>query len=870
MKNPLTRLSGGRLKKTCHVALAMLMVSLSLFSNSPAYAAPAAGTVISNQSSATYTDSSAVTYTATSNVVRAVVQQVASETLTASLSKQATPGSQISYPLTVTNTGNGSDNFNLAFSQSGTFAFSSVTFYADVNGDGIADNTTPITTTPILNAGDTYRFVAVGNVPNTAVAGNSNALVVTATSSFDATSIQSVTDTTTITTNATLNVTKTMSATSGAAGSGPYTITLSYNNTGNTAATAVTLKDAIPVGMTYVGGNLARSSITGATALTDANNADAQGGTTTVTYDYNVTAPSQVTAVISSVPAGQSGFLTFQVNIDPTASGSLANTANYSYNDGASARGPINTNTFIFTVNKTASVSFSGQTVASATQGSTVTFTNALVNSGTATDSFDISLASSTFPAGTTFTLFKNDGVTPLVDSNSNGTPDTGPLASGSSYNVVVKATLPAGSTGGPYAASFLAKSFYDNSKTATATDTLTTVTSNTVDLTANSSGGAAPGFGAGPEASSVVTTAINASNSARFTLYANNTSTTGDSYDLSASTDLTFASQALPSGWTVTFRDASNTVITNTGVITGGGNKLYYADVVVPAGSAATSATGTDLYFRLLSPSSGATDRLHNAVTVPTTRSIVITPNNSGQTYPGGVIVYSQRITNAGNVTENSGGANTVTLTTSSNNGFSSIVYLDNNSNNLIDAGDTVVSTAASLGVLAPGASKNILVKITAPAGVGAGVIDTTTLTATVAGTINTVAAPAAGTATDSTTVISGLISLLKEQAINVSCSGVPDTAYSTASVSTGLKPGTCIRYRITATNLGSTSAQSLVVSDASPAFTNYDSTAPAATTQGTVTAPANGASGTIQATIGTLTPSATAVLTFGVKVNP
>ena len=36
------------------------------------------------------------------------------------------------------------------------------------------------------------------------------------------------------------------------------------------------------------------------------------------------------------------------------------------------------------------------------------------------------------------------------------------------------------------------------------------------------------------------------------------------------------------------------------------------------------------------------------------------------------------------------------------------------------------------------------------------------------------------------------------------------------------------------------------------------------------TITAPATGNAGTISATIGTLTPSASVVLTFGVKINP
>ena len=70
----------------------------------------------------------------------------------------------------------------------------------------------------------------------------------------------------------------------------------------------------------------------------------------------------------------------------------------------------------------------------------------------------------------------------------------------------------------------------------------------------------------------------------------------------------------ALPAGWSVTFRDGANAIITNTGNIAAGGNKLVYADVDVPAGFAAGSVA---LYFRSVSPVSGALDRIHDAVSV-------------------------------------------------------------------------------------------------------------------------------------------------------------------------------------------------------------------------------------------------------------
>ena len=842
-------------------------------------ASPPAGTAIGNQASATYTDASNAARSVTSNVVTAIVQQVASLTLTQNTAKPVTAGSQVAYPVTLTNTGNGTDTFNLGFTQSGAFGFSSVVFYADANGDGVADNTTPITASTALAQGEVFRFVAVGTVPATAVSASTNSLVVTATSTFAGAVNASVTDVTTVTANAVVNTTKTMSATSGNPGSGPYTVTLTYSNTGNTAATNVLLKDPLPAGLVYVA-NSARWSGTGATVLTDANNADAQGSGPTLVYDFGVTLANQATAVISAVAPGQSGTVSFQVSINAydtaTATGQLAgainNTATTSYNDGAANVGPFNTNTFAFTVNAVKAVAMTGATVASATQGSTVTFTNVVKNNGNAPDSFDMTLAAGTFPPGTSYALYQADGVTPLLDTNGNGVPDTGVLASGATYNVVLKVTLPTASTGGPYSVSKTATSRLDPSKTATTTDTLTAISANAVDLTNNAAlgGGGVVGVGAGPEAGAQVTNATNPGTTTRFTLYVNNVATVADTFDLAASTNASFGTLALPAGWTVVFRDSAGTVITNTGIVNGGANKLVYADVSVPASQPALPAPGQDLYFRVLSPSSAAVDRIHDAVVVNTVRSVQITPNNNGQVFPGGSVVYSHTLTNAGNVVENSG-PSTLTLALADTQGtFSSIVYRDANNNGVIDAGDVIVNTPVDLGPIAPGATVRLLVKVSAASGAAVGIVDTTTLSVTTAGAVNGTAAPALVSASDSTSVIAGNLVLLKEQALDAACDGVADTAFSTANITTGAVPGSCVRYRITITNIGAADVLSVVLSDATPANTTYHAVVAAAATQGTVSAPAAGSAGTLSATVGTLTPTASAVLTFGVRINP
>jgi len=316
--------------RTAFLMIALLLLCSTSFVDS---APPPAGTSIGNQASATYTDASNTPRSTTSNVAITIVQQVASFTLTADGAKFAAPGGQVYYPHTLVNTGNGIDTFNLTTINNASgdnFDLASLALYADGNGDGLPDNATPITTTGPLAAGATFQFVAMGIVPAGETAGRIAIITVSASGTATATPAptQSNTDTTTVTGNAVINVTKLLSANSGPPGTGPLTVTLTYNNVGNTAATNLNLRDLLPAGMTYVA-NSARWSVTGGTVLTDGSNSDAQGSAPdTIIYDFGVSIAGRVTAVIGRVLPGQSGTLIFQVTIAASASaGIIANTA---------------------------------------------------------------------------------------------------------------------------------------------------------------------------------------------------------------------------------------------------------------------------------------------------------------------------------------------------------------------------------------------------------------------------------------------------------------------------------------------------------------------------------------------------------------
>ena len=202
--------SAGAKLQSMWIAFAAIAVFFLLFAGAGHAASPLAGTSIGNQASATYVDGSNVTRSVSSNVVSTIVQQVAALTITQNLAKTAAAGTQVSYPVTLTNTGNGTDSFGLTTAMSGGFSFTSVTYYADANGDGVADNTTPITSTGSLTPGSVFRFVAVGNVPTTVTSGAIDVLTITATSGFAPGVSAFVTETTTITNNAVINVNKTI------------------------------------------------------------------------------------------------------------------------------------------------------------------------------------------------------------------------------------------------------------------------------------------------------------------------------------------------------------------------------------------------------------------------------------------------------------------------------------------------------------------------------------------------------------------------------------------------------------------------------------------------------------------------------------
>ena len=937
-----------------------------LFGSSAAFAvAPPVNTVIGNQASASYSDASGNIQLATSNLVQTTVQQVGSFTLdtvnqlspsTIVNTKTGSAGATLYAPHTLTNTGNGSDSFVITVG--GSTSFSKVEVYADINGDGIPESTTPLCsavtaatcTVPaqtVPGGNGNFTFVVAYSIPSSAVTPTApfDSAIITATPGTPAlytapnTSVSDK-DIVNLTTAAAFNMTKTIglplvaapgggawpTASTGGQSSAAsatcstiypvtssatctYTVyTLTFNNSGAAAGPFV-LTDALPSGLTYVAGSAVWSNKPGV-AL---NNA---GGVSQSGIDFSVTAGGEIDAVIASIAPNVTQTLSFVVRVNSAAivgSGNTTNIAKFSQTSPAvppvgpgpfTIPNPGTTNPSIFTVLQTYGIAVGTGASTSATAldttagsgngtadlstqpnvvaGGSVKFLQTVFNTGNGSDTVNLSAPSGTssFPAGTAFTFFAADGVSPLLDTNGDGIPDTGPLAAGASVNIVVQAIVPSSATvgAGPFNVIVVGKSLGDSTKIDGTIDRVTTVIGSLVDVTntPNGSGVASVGggdLGPGPSPLPTTTNSTPAGTGTVFTLFLKNNDTLANSYNLSASQTTNFPG-TLPAGWTVKYVAAGGTcasaAISQPVSVAAGAQVEVDACVTPPATQLAETAQ--KIYFQVQSaaPASNGVivrDAVTDAVTVTTvaTHSAVVTPSNSGQVAPGGTVVFPHSLINTGN---QSCGAYTLTATLPAADvtaGWTTAIYLDTNGNGVIDAGDTLVTGPQTAG-LAVGVTQKFLVKLFAPGAGVAGAVDVVTVTATFPPNDCGQAS-----ATDASTVVTGQIRVVKAQALDASCSGVAGT-FSAATF--GIKPGQCVIYQVIATNQGSGPVSNVSIGDAVPAFTTLSTSQPAAQcvsvgVTGTPVFANTAATVSCGSAVNTVAPGGTVTLTYAVKVN-
>lgn len=887
-----------RLKFTQLAASIALVAGGAAFVPAAHAAAPTAGTNISNIASASYTDSTGNSKTVTSNVVTTTVLQVASFTLVSDQTKTANANGQVSLSHTLTNTGNGSDTFNVGVVNNDTrdsttdkYDFTGLNVYLDANKDGIPDSQTPVTSVA-LAAGESVNLIVQATTASTNVtAGDLGKLTVSAISGFDTSITAKNVDTVKITNGAVISLVKSASvknvdATLASTTAREVEYSLAYQNTGNTTATDVTITDVLPAGLTYVTG----SATVNGTVLTDAADTD----------KYNVTS-GVVTLVVPTVVANSGGVLKFKVRVDQnTPAGTITNIAEVDPDGpGTEGKTPSNPNDITVlgvkkgTINDSISDAFAdGQPTTtptpdvitkSTTQGTPVIFgittgSNEPIvvhNTGNVTEAFNISIDKQDLPLGSIVELFKADGVTPLTDTNGDGIADTGPVASAATYQVVAKVTLPSGYSTTSAINTILAVTPVTNPSATPDKITLTIdkVVASTVDLhngdATNSAVGSVSGASGKDTGQYVETKSAKPGVAVNFPLAIENNGVTGDNFNLSTA-------PALPTGWTVQYYLADGSgnptgaAITNTGNIPAAGTVNFVAVVTSPASA---PAGDQEVIFKVASPATGLTDVMSDRVTVETNRVLSLQNDRTGQIAPGGTIVYKHTLTNNGNIVEGATvGSLPYTITNDqAANGWVTSLFVDLNNDGIADANELITGNDLGALAIARGAAVNLLIKVQAPTNATAGTPSSVifTILPTQAGGQSVVAL----VNTDLTTVTNGQVRLVKEQSLANCSSGVATGVYTQNTVSA--KPGECVKYKITATNEGNADVTNVVISDATPAYTTLKVIASAspvvtnATLNTSTAALTDGSTGTVAAEKTPLAPSTSAVLEFVIKVN-
>lgn len=934
-----------------------------------------AGTDINNRATVTYEDANGNSYSAQSNESTVTVAEVYAATLVDDGAKAGAPGETVYFPHTLKNTGNAQDTFTIGATDDDSG--DTYTVYLDENGNGVPDAGENPVTSYSLNAGEQAELVVAVTVPSNAgatdiiestltVSSDNGGEVVDDGANDDSTNGTN-NDVVTVSTDAVLQLSKTAVPDFT---DNTITYTLQVKNNGGRAAEDVDIFDPIPANATFA----EIVSVNGLLASSGDQWLDSTGALQSLPHSYagipdlaDVTEPAGVdldgngatgeTVKGISFRDATMGVNTtvtvvYKVDFDGTlASGTpIRNTfaAEGDLDGDGNTDDPSTSNTTTTTIQQVYAVDATDTGDAadddaalndiakqdSANSGAVVSFANVVSNDGNGSDVFDLTIDNDAggsydeingvgvvpvdakqFPAGTLFTFWNETNNTQLTDTNGNGAPDTGSIASGSDRRITVRAQLPAGFSGtGPFVATMVATSFGDNSVNDDKLEVLDEIVAPAVDL-ANSftadltdAGIDADAFNA---ATPTTTTDVAVGGVATFPLFVANNSGNAQSFTLGAD---------LPAGWAVTFREvgvdtnadgtADNTsnagnVVTATPNLPAGAVYQYEAQVQVSSqvaqalssfdGTVASSGLddvdgNTDgdgdypVYFTVVSTSDGSiNDEKLDAVDVIANRNVSVTPDGAGQVQPGGNIDYTHVIANGGNTTEavEITGVNSLAGNGWNNNtqlfvigsGWVQLENLQDGPNQLrTPNGNTITVEIDNTGsnplvTLEPGERLDVLVTVFAPSNAPAGTVDTYTLTASNANVSDT--------GTDTTEVVIGQVRLDKQAAIDTDCDcaggtwpAIDDVGFA-AVQSNQVAPGECVVWQLTATNEGATSANEVVITDEQTEFTsNLVANEAVIASGGTAPADTSGLP-VVEWEIGTLVPGDSATAQFCVEVN-
>lgn len=905
--------SSGLARQLSPLALAISagLLGASAWANNPLpnSALPVAGTIISNMAVGEYIEEgTTVVQTSRSNLVETTIVPVYAFRLEANRSIEAARGAVVYFSHELRNTGNIADSYTLSLTDPvGGLEFADEAVYFDRNRDGVPDGValtpTQLAALP-LQAGEAIGLVIAATVPVAGVLGTTyaNSLILSADSNNDS-GLQTLInqDSITVTDNGVMTVRKSFSVTQTASGN-VITVHLDFVNNGNAPINSFTLTDILDdPRLVYQAGSAVLGLPTGGStiALTDA----AGGDSAPYNYQYDSLTDTVSLAFSGSFNPATERRLSFNVLVSTPVAGSIPNTASLVYDPDNNPVTPndvtVPTNTATVLVPSIYAVEINGISGSasaapadnlviepSVAQGGVASFNNYVWNTGNIADTYNLTIGSSNLPAGSVVEFFRADGVTPVLDSNGDGVPDTGSLAVGQSLPIVVKVRFPASTTTVPvggYRIFPVAQSIASAATNNSVEDRTDAIDVQLVDLF-NTNPNSGVGNGVIDNAGAALKTlSTQAGTTVIYPISVTHTGTPTQ-YSLAADADTDFAAPNLPAGVSVVFAETGiNGNCTPIGATTGqtrllndGETQALCAVVSVAAG---TPADTVDLYFRAFSPTyvsaiaptNAGSDIIKNALTIvnPAQPLLSFTPDLRGQIAPGGTIVYTHTIANEGDtvITPRAG---TPFIITNDQTGFTTTLYLDVNDNGLLDAVDTIIST--TLADLQPNERIRIFAKVEASPAVLLGTENLTLIELYGVGDV------LLEQVQDITTVSDNLIRLTKLQALDADCNGSADGSYTTASLSIqrnynpdgSAGAGQCVLYRVIARNEGAEGINTFNFRDATPAGTVLfaaPTCTPVACTG--VTAPTVGSAGAVSGQVSSIPAGASREFNFAVRYD-
>jgi uncharacterized repeat protein (TIGR01451 family) len=388
-------------------------ISVALASGTPA------GTAISNQATVVYTAADGEETVIYANTLSFLVSQIAVVNITPAAGTKTAPlNRSVDYPITITNSGNGSDYLLLSAASSLDLP---VTIYYDADGDGSLSESErsagPIVKSKRLEADMQLGIIARLQIPDSSsLNGKQDTVTVTATSAHDTTRSASGSYLTSIA-SPLLVVTTSVSNPLPTASS-RVTCTIAYSNRGHAAATGVQVSDVLNGNLRHVygSGSPPPSSASGQTLAWNIGTVE-EGASGAITF---------VTDVVNGLKVGSE----------------IHNIADVAYRDGSGDHTLSSREINFITISpggaQTVALGPGGNSQGE--PGDTVERALTLNNNGVAEEAFDLDFSSS---SGLEWIFYRDLDSNGSIDTGEPAVISTGVVAGGEGAHLVARSVLP-------------------------------------------------------------------------------------------------------------------------------------------------------------------------------------------------------------------------------------------------------------------------------------------------------------------------------------------------------------------------------------------------------------------------------------------